>query len=136
MPERLLLFSAAGERFALGLPEVSEVMEPQPYFPVPRAPSHFLGLFNFHGTLTALLDLGRYLGAPPGRGAGKVLVLHGPGAQLALSVEGVRAIIPRQAVLAETPGSEPLTSARLETEEGSFRLIELHTLLEVLEQEL
>jgi purine-binding chemotaxis protein CheW len=132
MQERLLLFSAAGERFALMLPEVSEVMEPQPFFPVPRAPKHVRGVINCHGTLTALVDLGLYLGHQGG-GAGKVLVLHGGGAQLALSVEGVRAIVNRDAVTGESPGAEPLTAARLETEQGSFRLIRLQTLLDELE---
>jgi purine-binding chemotaxis protein CheW len=133
MQGRLLLFSAAGERFALSLPEVSEVMEPQPFFPVPRAPRHFLGVINFHGTLTALVDLGLYLGRAGGA-ARKVLVLHGAGAQLALSVEGVRAIVDRASLTGESPGSDPLTAALLQTGEGSFRLLRLQTLLEELER--
>ena len=62
MEERFLLFKAAGEGFAFRLQEISEVMEPQPVFPIPRAPGHFLGLINFHGTLSALVDLPLFLG--------------------------------------------------------------------------
>ena len=134
MPERFLLFSAAGERFAFNLQEISEVMEPQPPFPIPRAPRHFMGLINFHGTLTALVDLGLYLGRDSRVPAGKVLVLDTKQAHLALSVDGVTSIVPREAIIGESPGEDPLTFALLETECGTSRLLRLDTLVFGLEQ--
>ncbi|HJV35059.1 chemotaxis protein CheW [Geomonas sp.] len=132
--ERFLLFQAAGEGFAFRLREISEVMEPQDSFPCPRAPRHFLGLLNFHGTLTALVDLSRYLGRESRSREGKVLVLDTRGAHLALLVEGVWAILPREAVLDQAPGDDPLTAAVLQTEQGEFRLLTLETLVFALEQ--
>lgn len=132
--ERFLLFRAAGEGFAFKLREVCEVMEPQVSYPVPLAPRHFLGLFNFHGMLTALVDLGLFLGYDRRFPSANVLVLDTKFAQLALSVDGVRAIVGAEAILGETPGEEPLTAALLETEQGLFRLLRLDTLLFGLEQ--
>lgn len=134
MEERFLLFSAAGEQFACNLREVCEVMEPQEWFPVPRAPRHFLGLINFHGTLTALVDLGLYLGRSGGAGAGKVLVLDAKLCALALRVDDVSSIITWESITEEAPDGDPLTAALLETGQGTFRLLRLETLLFAMEQ--
>jgi purine-binding chemotaxis protein CheW len=135
MTQRFLLFSAGGDRFALNLAGVAEVMEPQQSFPVPRTPRHFSGLINFHGTLTTLIDLACYLGRERCSG-GKVLVLAFKGAQFALGVDAVGSIVTREAIVAESPGEDPLTAALLETEEGSYRLLQPETLLFALEQDL
>ena len=134
MEERFLLFKAAGEGFAFRLQEISEVMEPQPVFPIPRAPGHFLGLINFHGTLSALVDLPLFLGRAGRRRPGKLLVLDTKAAHLALGVDGVHSIIPREAVSGEAPGEDPLTAALIETGHGTFRLLQLEALLFCLEQ--
>ena len=132
--ERYLLFSAAGERFAFELQEISEVMEPQESFAVPRAPQHFVGLINFHGAPTALVDLGLFLGRQAAGDPGKVLVLDSRVAALALQVEGVQAIVSSEAILERSPGDAPLIEAQLETEQGRFRLLRLEALLAALEQ--
>jgi purine-binding chemotaxis protein CheW len=129
MEERFLLFSAAGKGFAFNLQEISEVMEPQASFPIPGAPRHFLGLINFHGALTALVDLGLYLRCDGHRSPGKVLVLDAKLASLALKVDEVNSIITSEAIIGESPGDAPLTAALLETEYGSFRLLRLEALL-------
>jgi purine-binding chemotaxis protein CheW len=134
MEERFLLFSAAGEGFAFRLGEICEVMEPPSSYPIPRAPGHFVGLINFHGTLTALVHLGQLLGKPGGSAPGKVLVLDTKLAHLALLVDAVGSIVTREAVVGESPGDAPLTEALLETAQGSFRLIRLEALLFSLEQ--
>jgi purine-binding chemotaxis protein CheW len=134
MEERFLLFSVAGEPFAFNLLEISEVMEPPASFPVPLAPRHFIGLINFHGALTALVDLALYLGHGRRSATGKVLVIDTKLASLALKVDGVNAIITAEAVQGMTPGEDPLTAALLETEQGTFRLVRLEALLFALEQ--
>jgi len=125
----------AGQGFALNLQEVAEVMEPPASFPFPRAPGHFLGLINFHGTLTALVDLGLYAG-PGGRPSpqGKVLVLDPRLASLALRVDGVTSIVPGESIHSRTPGEDPLTESLLETEYGTVRLLRVEALLDALEQ--
>ena len=135
MEQRLLLFTLAGQGFALDLQEVAEVMEPQVSYPIPRVPPHFVGLINFHGALTALVDLGLYLGIggrPPDQG--KVLVLDSRLASLALRVDGVSAVVGADAVLARAPGKDDLTAELLETEHGTVRLLRAERLLAALER--
>ena len=135
MEERLLLFTLAGESFAFDLQEVAEVMEPPASFPIPRAPGHFVGLINFHGALTALVDLGHYLGLrtrPPAQG--KVLVLDTRLAGLALWVDGVSAVVSGATVSGRTPGEDGLTAETLETEHGTVRLLRVEALLSALEE--
>jgi purine-binding chemotaxis protein CheW len=134
MEERFLLFSAAGEGFACNMQEIREVMEPQASFPIPGAPRHFTGLINVHGTLTALVDLGLYLGPSGHPAPGKFLVLDASLAQLALGVDEVSHIITREAIIGEYPGEDPLTGALLETEYGTARLLRIEALLSALEQ--
>jgi len=134
MEERFILFTVAGVGFAFNLREVSEVMDPQASYPIPGAPPHFVGMMNFHGVLTALADLGSYLGLAGRRPPGNVLVLDARRAQLALGVEAVRAIVPAEAILAKTLSEEPLVDSLISTQYGDFRLLRLDTLLFSLEQ--
>src|SRR6185369_2605864 len=137
MEERLLLFTVAGERFALNLQEVAEVMEPPASYPVPRVPGHFVGLINFHGALTALVDLALYTGRGSRRpGRGKVLVLDPHLAGLALWVEEVGLVLAGAAILSREPGQDPLTAELLQTESGRVRLLGVEALLFALEREL
>jgi purine-binding chemotaxis protein CheW len=132
--ERILLCTAAGAGFAFNLREICEVMEPQASFPVPGAPGHFMGVINCHGTLTALVDLGLYLGHGKHHPLGNVLVLDTRLAQLALMVDGVCAIVSSSAVTGWSPDDAPQTEALLESSYGTFRLLRLETLLFGLEQ--
>lgn len=134
IPERLLLFSAGGEEYACNLQQICEVMEPQASFRFAGAPGHYLGLINFHGELTALVDLSLYLGLTARPLPGKLLVLDTKLAHLALKVDAVHSIIGGDAVTGETPGADPLTDALLETARGSVRLINLEALLAGLEE--
>ncbi|GFO53111.1 hypothetical protein GMSM_01180 [Geomonas sp. Red276] len=135
MEERLLLFSAGGEKFAFPLHEVCEVMELQASYPFPRAPRHFVGLINFHGNLTALVDLERFIGREGGGKHGKVLVLDTKIAHLALLVDGVRSILPAGAILGASPvEGDPIVAGMIETEQGSFRLLAVDRLVDSLEQ--
>jgi purine-binding chemotaxis protein CheW len=135
MEERLVLFTLAGQGFALDLQEVAEVMEPPASFPIPRAPAHFVGLMNFHGTLTALVDLGLFLGNSCRPSAqGKVLVLDTRLASLALWVDGVSAVVAGSTITARTAGTDDLTAELLETGNGPVRLLRVEALLDALEQ--
>lgn len=137
MEERLLLFTLAGEGFALNLQEVAEVMEPPPSYPIPKVPGYFAGLINFHGTLTALVDLGLYLGGGRRtRGQEKVLVLDTRIASLALLVDAVACVIPASSVLSRTPGEDELTAEIVDTAQGKFRLFKVEPLVSALEREL
>lgn len=134
--DRLILFSAGRELFALNLQEVCEVMEPQPTYPFAGAPPYYSGLINFHGNLTALVDFARYLGLESRPLPGKILVIDTRLAQLALKVEAVGSIIGGESITGVSRHDDPLTEALLETPQGGVRLIRLEALLDGLEREL
>lgn len=133
IPERLILFSAGGREFALDLQQVCEVMEPQQSYPVAGVPAHYLGLINFHGNMTALVDLPKFLGVA-GVSPGKLLVLDTKLAQLALRVDAVRCIVGEDAVLEAAEAEDPLILATLSTARGPAALIGVEALLSGLEE--
>lgn len=134
MEQRLILFTLGGEGYAFELQEVAEVMEPPESYPIPKAPAHFVGLINFHGALTALVDLGLFLGkGGRARQQGKVLVLDPRLASLALSVDGVSSVVAGSTVLSRAEGNAPLVDAELVTEHGKFRLLKVEPLVSALE---
>jgi purine-binding chemotaxis protein CheW len=101
---RHVVFRVAGERFAIPLESVREVVVPQPPFArVPRASEAVRGVMNLRGRVVAVVDLARLVGLAPqrlegaGAGASQVLILdHGKRALgfLIAGVLGVEAIAP------------------------------------------
>ena len=90
---RCVLFRAAGERFALPLEAVREVVLPQPPFArVPRSGAAVRGAMNLRGRVVPVVDLAALLGlaAPPlGERDGQVIVLEGPRPGLGVLVASV-----------------------------------------------
>ncbi|UFS71565.1 chemotaxis protein CheW [Geomonas sp. RF6] len=134
MPRRFLTFHAGGERYALELSDVAEVTEPRQTFPLPVAPEYFAGIFNSHGTLTAVVDLSRYLGRGGRAAEGKFLLLDKRLASLALWVDEVGAIVREDPSLSREPAEDPLLEALLQTEDGAVKLIRIEALLALLEE--
>jgi purine-binding chemotaxis protein CheW len=65
-PCRMVVFKAGGERFALPLDAVREVVVPQPPFArVPRAPAAVRGGMNLRGRIIAVVELAPLLGLAP-----------------------------------------------------------------------
>lgn len=62
----LLVFRLSGERFALPVADVVEVIEPIPCTCVPQAPPHARMLVNVRGAITPLIDLRQRLRLPSG----------------------------------------------------------------------
>ena len=62
----LLAFELAGERFALPLGSVREILKVAPVTEVPRARPEVLGILSVRGRITTVLDLRRRLRMPPG----------------------------------------------------------------------
>ncbi|MBX3274082.1 MAG: purine-binding chemotaxis protein CheW [Sandaracinaceae bacterium] len=72
-----LAFALAGERFALPLASVREILKLSPITEVPRAPRDVLGILSVRGRITTVIDLRRRLRLPHGevtRGARVLLV--------------------------------------------------------------
>ena len=90
---RHVLFRAGGERFALPLAAVREVVWPQPPFArVPRSGPAVRGAMNLRGRVIALVELGALLELEEerlGAAAGQVLVLEGEKPGLGLLVHSV-----------------------------------------------
>ncbi len=95
---RHVVFRVAGERFALPLEAVREVVVPQPPFArVPRAPDAVRGVMNLRGRVVAVVDLAALVGLPPQpleAGAGQVLVLEHGKRALGLLIGGVVGVEP------------------------------------------
>jgi len=88
-----LIVAVRGERCALHLGDIVEVMETFTAFPIPKAPPSLLGVMNFHGSPIPVLDLASFLHGSPSAGPGPVLVLDHRIASLALRVDAVERIL-------------------------------------------
>ncbi|HEU0264443.1 MAG TPA: chemotaxis protein CheW, partial [Geobacterales bacterium] len=123
---RLLLFSAGGQRFAIRLSEVAEVVEPVPLNSVPRAPAFIVGAINFHGTVVPVVDLAHFLGATPLKGEGKFVVLDQRHVQLALVVDPTVDVVAEQMVFPEEPTDGDQVPVAVD---GESRLLDLEQLV-------
>jgi purine-binding chemotaxis protein CheW len=108
---RHVVFRVAGERFALPLEAVREVVVPQPPFArVPRSPDAVRGVMNLRGRVVAVVDLASLVGLPPQpleAGSGQVLVLEHGKRALGLLIGGVVGVEPIAAPeRAGEPGEE------------------------------
>src|SRR5262249_11327106 len=59
---QVVTFALAGERYALGIEHVREVVRFTDYTPVPGAPAFLVGLLNLRGSILAVIDLRKFLG--------------------------------------------------------------------------
>ena len=79
-PVRHVVFRVVGERYALPLGTVREVVVPQPPFArVPRVSEAVRGVMNLRGRVLPVVDLAPLVGLPPqplAGGQGQVLVLE------------------------------------------------------------
>ena len=93
MGSRVVVFRAGGERYAVALEAVREVVVPQPPFArVPRAPPAVRGAMNLRGRVVAVVELAPLLGCPPdalGPAQGHVLILDRDRRALGLLVASV-----------------------------------------------
>lgn len=111
-PLPLLVFSVAGQRYALHVSVVQQVLPMVTVSPLPKAPEVALGVFNLRGEVVPVLDLRRRLSLPA-RAYGPtahLLVARTPRRTLCLPVDealGVRevsaaAVTPAEAILPRT----------------------------------
>ena len=104
---RRVVFLAGGERFALPLEAVREVVVPRPPFArVPRAHDAVRGAMNLRGRVLAVVELAPLLGLPPDPRAdrqGHVIVLDGQRRGLGLLVASVVGVDPLDPGADEAP---------------------------------
>jgi purine-binding chemotaxis protein CheW len=90
----LLVFDLAGDRYALPLSVVREIMRPPAVTEVPRAPEAVLGVISARGRVTTLLDLRMRLRleARPWASRTRVLLVEHRDEVVGLLVDGVRQV--------------------------------------------
>ncbi len=117
----MVLFRAGGERFALPLEAVREVVVPQlPYARVPRASPAVRGAMNLRGRVVAVVELAPLLGLAAdllGPAQGHVLILDRDRRGLGLlvaSVLGVEALVATAPPEARAPGELGRSVAQVE----------------------
>lgn len=131
---RLLIFSVRGTDYLLELRDLSEVMETAEIFPIPLAPSHFIGAMNAHGSPVAVLDIAAFIGTGSAMPDGKILLLDRRLANLALWVDQVKRIVSEDQVSDGGTVDEEFTSRIFVTDEGPLKLLNLERLLKRLEE--
>ena len=88
---RLLFFRSAGERFALGVAYVREIIPEQPVTPVPFVPSTVAGIINHRGTIYTLIRFARLAGLGADH-EGTVALLRLPEMAVGIAIEAVEGI--------------------------------------------
>jgi chemotaxis signal transduction protein len=107
---RLLFFSSAGERFALDVAYVREIIPQQPVTPVPFVPPTVAGIINHRGTIYTLLRFSHLAGL--GRGPeGTVALLRLPEMAVGIAVEAIEGIerVPGSLLTTTMEGADPPT---------------------------
>jgi purine-binding chemotaxis protein CheW len=115
----LLVFTLAGERFAIDTAQVLEATSLRELIPVPCTPAFVLGLVNHRGRILTVLDLRRLLNLP-GTGmteGGRVLAVEAGGLTCGIMAETVAGTlsVPARKV---APPPEALTGLRLALTSG------------------
>ena len=100
--------------FALPVSLVQEILDPRPVSPLPRAPSHLLGLVDVRGVSVAVVDLRRLLSEPDRADAAdtRIIVLRfeSGGRDLALALRVDRVI---EVTMLDEGRLDPLAESRM-----------------------
>jgi chemotaxis signal transduction protein len=103
-----IVFTLAGERFALPTASVEAVAAPPPLALVPHATKGLLGVGNLGGQIVPILDIARLLdrerGAGGYDGGGEIIRLRIPGGSVGMWVDRVERLAP---IGSETPAALP-----------------------------
>ncbi len=77
-PDLLLIFRLEGEAFALSVSWVHEILDAQPWAPVPNSGPFAPGLINVRGAVVPVIDIRHRLGLPPARSerTGRMIVFE------------------------------------------------------------
>lgn len=133
---RFLIFTLREEPYAVNAGDLTEVMETPVTFPIPRAPRGYLGVMNFHGVPTPVLDLASFIHGEPPTAAGKLLVLDHRIGSLALRIDRVVRIISDIRDLKIQPDEGPFVRQSILFQGKRIPLFALDLLVEALEEEI
>lgn len=122
---RLLFFHSAGERFAIDVAYVREILPARETTPVPFVPETVAGIINHRGTIYTLVSFARLAGLGP-ETAGGVVLLRLPEMTVGLTVGGIERIeaLPERLLApAESGATAPPATFLRRTSDGSGRLV-------------
>jgi len=107
---RLLFFRSAGERFALDVAYVREIILQQAVTPVPFVPSTVAGIINHRGTIYTLIRFARLAGLAEDH-EGIVVLLRLPEMAVGIAIEAVEGIerVPGRLLHTTIEGAQPPT---------------------------
>lgn len=131
---RLILFTLDGNRYALRLGDVAEVMEPPRIYPIPRVPQFITGIMNFHGKLVSLVDLSNFLTGAPCHPRREVLVLDTRIANLALWVDSVENIRCADIIREENDYCDSFIEKLLMMSDGEVKMLSVEMLVDKIEE--
>lgn len=105
---RLLFFRSAGERFALDVAYVREIVPPQEVTLVPFVPDSVAGIINHRGTIYTLIRFARLAGLAEDR-PGTLVLLRLPEMAVGIEVESVEGIelVSGRLLTSATEGAQP-----------------------------
>lgn len=141
--EQVLIFrlGEAEELYALGVANLQEVVESPPLHYIPRAPAHFEGAINYHGSILPVLDLSSYLGFAGKSRDHRVIVLAFDLCRMALRVAAVDKIITVDPEAFQPAGEQDQTAntyvrtvIRREEDDPVIQLLDVARLLASLER--
>jgi len=133
---RFLIFTLRGRQYSVNAADLSEVMETPVTFPIPRAPRGYLGVMNFHGVPTPVLDLASFLHGDPPTAAGKILVLDHRHGSLALRIDKVVRIVSDIRDLRIQPEEAHFVKQSLLFQNERIPVLALDVLMDGLEEEI
>jgi chemotaxis signal transduction protein len=127
---KYLIFYMNAQRYAFDLEHVAEVMDTAISWPIPFAPTCYIGAINFHGAIVAVMDLASFLGFPRCPGLEKIVVLDVNVASLGFLVERVVRIVPeRETKIRQAPDDVRFASAALCLPEGDATLLDIEAII-------
>ncbi len=131
-----LVFDVHGEHYAAALSDVSEIADPPPFHPLPRAPRYYRGLLNCHGRPTPVIDLSMLFRGAPTAGGGKIVVLSGKSINLAMMVDNTLGIVKGDLPTEPATGTEPGVERVVLASGEAYKLIVPENLIAVLEEKI
>jgi purine-binding chemotaxis protein CheW len=87
---RILLFGIGDRLYGCEIDAVREIIPIRTATRLPGAPAHVRGLINLRGTLLTVIDLAGRLGLGETRADGSIVLVHGGGKVVGVSVDEVR----------------------------------------------
>ena len=131
---RILLLDAGGQRFALPLSAVREVLDAALVAPVPLAPPAFAGVLDVRGRLVPVLDIASLLDIAASRSSAQVVLaaLDGDEAEVGFRVDDVAGLSLSQRALPAQPDSLRFISHFVDTSDGAVPLLDIAAVVESL----